>query len=316
MGSVTNGGMTMANTAKPAESPEEQETALPDLEFPALFTAADEAAADHQQKYFNAIITEYVLLIAASFLALELSDNWLYYTLFVVVLAISAWVLYSRITNKPEQDWYRCRALAESVKTLTWKYVMRAEPFSEENPTAARQTFRSHLQELLRANQHIGSKIAGFDASGAQITESMDAIRRAGRIDRTKKYLDERIRDQRKWYGRKADWNNRRARLWSWISGAIYLAAVILVLARFKFPTIPLGLVSVFAVAASAALGWRQISKFTELASAYTLTAHEIGFVEGKIEDAQTEEELSDFVNEAELAFSREHTQWIARQTS
>ena len=57
-----------------------------------------------------------------------------------------------------------------------------------------------------------------------------------------------------------------------------------------------------------------QIKKFNELNSSYTLTAHEIGIIQTRLQDVEAEEEFSDFVNEAELAFSREHTQWVARQ--
>jgi len=69
-------------------------------------------------------------------------------------------------------------------------------------------------------------------------------------------------------------------------------------------------------VLASAVLGWMQIKKFNELASAYALTAHEIGLAETVIADAKTEQDFSKAVNEVELVFSREHTQWIARQTA
>lgn len=67
---------------------------------------------------------------------------------------------------------------------------------------------------------------------------------------------------------------------------------------------------------ASAIIGWTQVKKFNELASSYTLTAHEIGIIQSKVHDAQDEDAFSDFVNEAEQAFSREHTQWVARQQS
>src|SRR5690606_15189811 len=38
--------------------------------------------------------------------------------------------------QKPDRIWYNARAVAESVKTLTWRYMMRAEPFqaTEETP--------------------------------------------------------------------------------------------------------------------------------------------------------------------------------------
>ncbi len=51
-----------------------------------------------------------------------------------------------------------------------------------------------------------------------------------------------------------------------------------------------------------------------KLASAYSLTAHEIGIIESRLATDASENEWSGLVNEAELAFSREHTQWVARQ--
>ncbi|RWI72075.1 MAG: SLATT domain-containing protein [Mesorhizobium sp.] len=69
-------------------------------------------------------------------------------------------------------------------------------------------------------------------------------------------------------------------------------------------------------VIAASLIGWTQIKKFNELASAYTLTAHEIGLTADLITDANSDEAFSAAVNEAELAFSREHTQWVARQNN
>ena len=60
---------------------------------------------------------------------------------------------------------------------------------------------------------------------------------------------------------------------------------------------------------------WIQIKKFSELAAAYTVTAHEIGLISPKLDAVQTKSELRIFVNEAEQGFSREHTMWIARRT-
>jgi hypothetical protein len=58
-----------------------------------------------------------------------------------------------------------------------------------------------------------------------------------------------------------------------------------------------------------------QVKKFNELAAAYTVAAHEIGLIRPKLDDVSTEAELSDFITDAELAFSREHTLWVARRT-
>jgi len=45
-----------------------------------------------------------------------------------------------------------------------------------------------------------------------------------------------------------------------------------------------------------------------------SLTAHEIGLLQTRLGTIDSEEKFSAFVNEAERAFSREHTQWVARQ--
>ena len=67
-------------------------------------------------------------------------------------------------------------------------------------------------------------------------------------------------------------------------------------------------------VLVTSVLGWVQIKRHGELTASYNLAAHEIGIIKGYAESVKTEAEFSDFVNEAELAFSREHTQWIARK--
>jgi len=67
-------------------------------------------------------------------------------------------------------------------------------------------------------------------------------------------------------------------------------------------------------VIVTSALGWLQMKRHGELMASYNLTAHEIGIIQGNSESVLTEEEFSDFINEAELAFSREHTQWVARR--
>ena len=51
-----------------------------------------------------------------------------------------------------------------------------------------------------------------------------------------------------------------------------------------------------------------------ELAASYALAAHEIGLIRQQSLLPSTDDEFSLFVGDAENAFSREHTQWIARK--
>lgn len=152
---------------------------------------------------------------------------------------------------------------------------------------------------------------------GEQITKAMLDARNLNLKDRLGYYLTHRIEEQKKWYLAKAKANRSKFNGHVWLIIVIQLAAVAMALFRINFssyltiwPTEPA------LVVASALIGWVQIKKFNELSSAYSLTAHEIGLIQTRSDAIQTEKDFSDFVNDAELAFSREHTQWVARQSS
>ncbi len=225
--------------------------------------------------------------------------------------------LLTRALMKPEQRWYRCRALAESVKTLTWRYMMRAAPFAQSSKLPmARSEFRNHLQALLDENRSVAEMIASDWADESQITDEMDRIRELPLSERVAFYGSERVKEQRTWYSRKAGENKRSSRRWVLIGVLAYVVAIALALSRIEFPDWRIWPIDPVIVFASSLVGWVQIKKFNELGAAYTVTAHEIGLIAPRLQDVASETDLSECVNDAELAFSREHTLWIARQSS
>lgn len=283
--------------------------------YPALYTAAGQLSAESQKSYLRLIRVEYALLIAASILSLDLSNAPIYFVVYAFVFLSSLTVLITRSWKKPEQDWYKGRALAESIKTSSWRYCMRAEPFGDVDDVARRRAeFRNHLRAILEANHHIGERIPPDAAANDQITTSMESTRALSLDDRKALYEEYRIREQRIWYARKAA-VNKRASLWWMIAGIMaYAGAILLVLLRIAFPEHKIWPIEPLIVIASSIIGWTQVKKFNELASSYTLTAHEIGIIQSRIQEINSEMAFSDFINEAEQAFSREHTQWVARQ--
>lgn len=286
-----------------------------DLEFPALFRSADHAAKREQQTYLQLIGLEYGLLIVSAVLAMNLSDSSLYFVLYAMVFVGSICLLLFRMLRRPEQDWYRCRALAESVRTSTWRYAMRAAPFDGDDIRCARAEFHKYLSDVLSSNRHIGHRIAHVESIGEQTTRAMDRLRTAPLAERRDFYLKNRIAEQRSWYSGKAKKNAAAARAWTIACVTTYGVAIALVLAQVSYPHWKYWPTGVLVVIASAIIGWMQLKKFNELSSAYSLTAHEIGLTQDTFHMATSEAELSQQVNEAELVFSREHTQWVARTT-
>jgi hypothetical protein len=132
--------------------------------------------------------------------------------------------------------------------------------------------------------------------------------------ERKSLYLKDRIDDQLNWYCKNANLNKKNASLWFVIMCAAQAFALILVLIRIAKPTWHYFPINALIVCAGAALTWMQTKKFQDLSTAYSLTAHEIGMLREDSQNISNEKDFSNFVNDAENAFSREHTQWQARR--
>lgn len=287
------------------------------IRYPALYEAANALSSSSQSGYLNSIRVEYLLLIIAAILSMSLSSEPLYYVGYAVIFIATLMLLLWRSKAKPEQDWYKGRALAESIKTSTWRYCMRGSPFEDAPKVQEPQAqFRNYLNGILEANRRIGHRLPPERANEDQITKEMELLRAMSLDERREFYLENRIKEQRDWYRNKAVQNARASRWWVRTAVSVYGIAIVLVLVRIAFPDWKLWPIEPVIVLASSFIGWMQIKKFNELASAYTLTAFEIGIIQGRASEEMSEGDFSEFVGEAEQAFSREHTQWVARQES
>lgn len=285
----------------------------PGLHFPALYNSANDASAAAQRAFWWTIKTEYFLLFCVATLSATRDVSGLNPLAITLLLVLLAGLFVFKFYKKLEQEWYRCRALAESVKTSTWRFAMRAHPFQDaqsiEQPKAE---FRNLLRDILKANHHLAENLQ--DAHEEQFTESMLTVRQLPLPERRAYYLANRIDNQRLWYSRKSKANKRALRAWVIVTIGFYLLAALslnanqlgLNWASYAFDPL--------IVLVTSAIGWMQMKRHSELMASYNLTAHEIGINRSNSEGIKTEEEFSNFVNEAELAFSREHTQWVARR--
>ncbi len=285
----------------------------PVLEYPALYKSASKGSATAQSRFLNTIRWEYFLLFVVSIASATRGLSGLNPLILSILLVILAGLFVYKTVKKLDQDWYRCRALAESVKTSTWRFAMRAHPFAEtENIESPKAEFRNLLRDILQANSGIAENLSSDETE--QVTASMIKIRKLSLKDRIAFYVENRIDDQRSWYAKKSTKNKAAQRRWFWLTIIIYIGSAISLNAdKLGFPQATLAFDPMIVLVTSA-LGWLQMKRHGELTASYNLTAHEIGIIRGNSDSVKTEEQFSDFVNEAELAFSREHTQWVARR--
>ncbi len=285
------------------------------MAFPGLYADASKASAKEQKSFLRVLAAEYVLLFLASVLAIEMIAATWYVIAYVVVLAGALGLLAFRTFSQPDRRWYQARALAESVKTTAWKYAMRSKPFEGlADDKTAREVFRQVLTDVLKANRQIGSQ---FDGKGSndQITPSMEVTRSLSIPERLTFYLHDRVEDQLSWYNRKARDNARAAKIAFGILASMYVAVLACVVVRINEPTWILFHPEPLLIAAAGCIGWMQIKRYNELAASYRLTWIEIGIIKSTVGELKSDDALATFVDDAEEAFSREHTQWLARRS-
>lgn len=289
---------------------------ISDTDLPGLYQAANSASIREQRFYFKGILAYIFLLIVAALFAF-LSDNRpdailkiISALLFLSSLAVMIWL---RVA-KPDDIWYNGRAVAESVKTRAWRWMLRAEPYEDtEDIEIMRKEFVKDLKAILKQNQSLIGKLGISSAVEEPISLQMLNVRKLPINDRINVYRKERITNQALWYSKKAKFNTDKSTQWFILTVVLHGIAIIFLLYNIKDPSLKLPIETV-AVAASGVLTWLQAKKHNELSSSYSLTAHEIMLIKSETTRISTESELSEYIMNCENAFSREHTQWVARK--
>ncbi|WP_035024534.1 DUF4231 domain-containing protein [Enterovibrio calviensis] len=285
------------------------------LTYPSLYKVADAASLSAQKLHLRLTVAHAILLVLGTAMAVKSLPTREYSLLIAFVFFAALGLSLFLGVKKYEKNWYNGRAVAESIKTSTWRYSMRAAPFkNSESVNSIKSEFRNLLNNILRTNRELGDFIGEYQDTNEQITSTMDQVRSLSIEARKAYYLTNRIDEQRSWYTTKAAYNKKKQRVWFAAIIIAQAAAIGCVLARIAYPCWQYWPTDTFVLIASFCISWSQLKKFNELSSAYSLTAQEIGIIRSQSESVATEEELSEFVNNAELAFSREHTQWVARK--
>lgn len=280
-----------------------------------IYFHADLSAARAQRAFFLCLAGSLTaLILLATLQAIELDppkwDRELAAVQLVLLLFSLGLTVYL-LVKEPQREWFGTRALAESIKTVCWRYAMRAEPYAGADEKA-RKLFGENLIKIIRENEVSQAVVA--ESNAPLLTSAMNQTRGLPLDKRVEVYLADRIEDQLSWYQKKARYNKTQSL--RWFSAIIFLHALAILFAIGKL----LGLATHFwptdaiAAAASATLAWVQARRFQDLSASYSQTFFEIGLLKEGIALATGEESFSDFVSDAENAFSREHTQWQARR--
>lgn len=291
------------------------QTTINNEDLPGLYQCADQASLRAQSFYFWGLGIYLALLVCAALVSFIWPTNTQGALVSASLFLITLGILIGLKVKRPDDLWYNGRAVAESVKTRSWRWMMQAEPYQDVgNFESISKQFINDLKAILNQNRSLSHELNSQTGILDPISSKMKLIRQLPLNERLLVYREQRINNQAKWYSKKSLLNKRRAFQWFCISVGLHSIAVGMLLYRIKDSSFSLP-VEVVATAAGAALTWLQAKKYNELNSSYALASHEIVLIKGEALSVSNEQELSDFVVNSESAFSREHTQWTARKS-
>ncbi|KAA9345759.1 DUF4231 domain-containing protein [Adhaeribacter soli] len=288
-------------------------------DFPGLYQASDKASLDSQSTYKNIIAFDLITMIIAASLAVynyqSIQPKLITYTISGLFLLIGLILTLIIRTKKYEDIWYQGRALAESCKTLTWRFITCSESFEIAlEDEKAKEVFVKRIKDLSSEfkdlNENLNAKVITLPV----VTDKMMEIRRLNMLERKQYYVKNRIEDQRNWYAEKAEFNKLRYNRWFILIISCQAISLICVAFLIKYPGSNWNLVGFFTTVSASALSWLQLKQHQELKQAYTTAAQELNFILVSFGRVNTEEKLSEFVLDSENAISREHTLWCAQR--
>jgi SMODS and SLOG-associating 2TM effector domain 1/SMODS and SLOG-associating 2TM effector domain 3 len=298
--------------------PESEASTLDDSSLPAAYVAADEASIRWQKRAMSFLRLQLLCGLAGAATGLA---SWRWRDTDVDLLAalgvagfFAALYFSARLADGSAlRRWYGARAAAESLRTLAWRYAVRAEPFGHVDGDAAEREFIRRSRDVL---EHLHAlDVALRPGEGDQITAPMQSVRAANLDSRRDVYRRGRVEDQIEWYRDKAQSHSRSQRQWARATILANGLAIAAGLSRF-LGLIDIDVLGLFAAAAGSATAWSQARQHGSLVAAYSLAEHELRLVSALLPRITSEAQWAEFVADAEEAISREHTMWLASRVA
>lgn len=287
--------------------------------LPVIYHSASLASSDAQR------LTLWLIVIALFFLSLASLTSSIPATSLPTIKSMPSttyWPIVSKVfifigivtsfidlVTKSNEKWYGARAIAESVKTLSWLYMMRTGNFNKRD-TDADDEFLKQLRLVLQERKYMSAYILNDTVSTGQITSFMKESRAMNLNKRKDRYEQYRLRQQ-------GDWYKSQARKNKILSITFSLAIILLQVATLAFLfTGSEPVIGTLTTLTAGFIAWTQMKQYSSLRESYAVTAHELSFIVEGLNSIRSDSDLSIFVVNAEKAISREHTLWQARNTT
>jgi len=285
------------------------EIKITDQSLPNTFQSADGTAKKAQNRFYFYQFSYSFVLIGATIVAYFWPENSTAALITAVLFLFTLIIMAALQIEKPDDLWFNCRDIAESVKSDAWRWMMKANPYVNDFEQA-KKLFLNELAYIQKDNVQIFTYTKPDTLNNNPISDMMKAVRDQHCNNRLQIYIDQRINEQLDWYKKKTERNEKNSKIYFACSFIFHAIAIIMLFYRIQNPiSLP---VEIVVTCASAALTWGQSKKYKELNVVYSSAAYEMSIIKAKADEVKSDEDLSSFVLESESAFKNERT--TARQ--
>lgn len=267
-------------------------------EYPCYYLSVDKDSIDNQRYFFLIVLAEYLL----SFLIVFETTFFKNIEVLLILFLLSVSVFLLRIFTKFDRKWFKSRAYSESIKSMTWKWIMSSRNEKE---------FKVQIDAFI-LNNHI--VLNPYTSHDDLITVEMRKIKELQDSEKYLYYRENRITDQEKWYKRKIIYNKKRFVMISSLTVIAYTLAIVYLIHNLKNGVKSDKYYDLIVIFCTLLLSWANIKKYNELIEAYTITLNDIVVLKNNILSFEEVDDFNNYIDDCENAFSREHTQWYARK--
>ncbi len=291
-------------------------------DLPGIYYSASEGSIAAQKAFLLLIKANMGLLLTLAVLSainissVEKNYQYLIPLASAILMILSIVITFATDIGKYEKKWYDGRAIAESLKTLSWKFMMKAEPFFGLSKEEAETKFLNDFKEIKNAIRPTGELFGGnTQANEHQLTDKMKEVYASDLDTRKGTYEKNRINGQKNWYKNNSGKNSKNAGRLFWIIVGFQVFTLLSALLMISMPDSAFNPTGLVTTAIAVLMTWVQVKQYKNLAESYGITSTELSLIEDAIPGIDTNEKFSSFVAESETAISREHTLWRARRT-
>jgi hypothetical protein len=281
--------------------------------YPSLKEAADQASGHAQRNFLRLNV---VLLSILSLTALI--SGWVptcqetqraLSILIAVLMFVALGITTMLRIGKFDDRWFRCRALAENVKSAAWFFVMCPHALI----ASSEGDYLKEITELQKRLAPVSKEVALCDEGGPLVTDWMRETQNLALEQKLAIYRQNRVDDQLVWYFKKSKFNIAREKRWFLAIFVIeFFAVACAAFQAWKLYQVNVG--GGMAALSAGFIAWMQTKRFSDLGVSYSIAANDLRHIAAERQNVTTEEDAQIFVKEVEAAVSREHSMWLARR--